>query len=151
MDGDFIFVYGKLREAYSDKSLFGIDSLVTLPVETTGKLYEYQKNAVLIKDDNNKVFGNLLSASNMKKILRHTDSFMGFDEEDYPNSRYVRVVKKVFIPQTGDELKVWCYIFPSSRLELLEKEGKVIESGDWFQYLEEKKEDDLIKRKKKNV
>ncbi len=138
MNIDFIFIYGKLRNYYIDETLFEVKSLVTLPVKTSGKLYEYKGNAVLIKDDENKVYGNLLVSTNIKQLLRHTDLFMDFDENDYANSNYIRVVKTTYVEGLEEEVKAWCYVYPSSRKEVLDKYGIKIKNGDWIKYLENK-------------
>lgn len=141
MNVDFIFVYGKLRNYYIDETLFDIKSLVTLPVKTSGKLYEYKGNAVLIKDDENKVYGNLLVSTNIDQLLRHTDLFMEFNENDYANSKYIRVVKSAYVEGLEEEVRAWCYIYPSSRKEVLEKNGIIIENGDWMEYIENKEKE----------
>lgn len=134
MDVNFLFVYGKLREFYADEETFEIESLITLPAKTTGLLYEYDDNAVLVEDTNQYVYGNLVSATDIDVLLRHTDAFMEFDEEDYENSKYVRGIKEVEVEILGEKLKVWCYVFPNTRRHELNQNGKLIESGDWFKY-----------------
>lgn len=143
MSIDYIFVYGKLRNYYIDESLFEIKSLVTLPVQTSGKLYEYNENAVLIKDEKKKVYGNLLVSTNIDQLLRHTDLFMEFNENDYANSKYIRVVKNIYVEELEKEVRAWCYVYPSSRREILDKNGKIIENGNWMEYLKvQEKEND---------
>ncbi len=129
----FLFVYGRLREFYSREDISDVKSLISSPAHTTGVLYEYGDDAVVIDDtiENKVVYGNLIVASDMRILLRHTDSFMDFDEESYETSKYIRVIKEVYIEGSGETIRAWCYIFPSSRKYELEKNGKIIEEGDW--------------------
>ena len=136
---DFLFVYGKLREHYTFEDTFDVLSLITIPVSTTGKLYDLDDEAILFEDESSTVYGNLLSSTNLKTLLRHTDAYMGYNENDTENSRYVRVVKKVTVETLGEEINVWCYIIPSSRRYNIEKKGILVENGDWLKYIKEKK------------
>lgn len=136
---DFLFVYGKLREFYTQEETFDVESLVTRPVYTLGLLFDMKGEAVLIDDMENKVYGNLVSSTNMDLLIRHTDSFMEFDEEDFSHSRYVRVVKEVYNEIENEKMRVWCYVMPSSRKDVIEKNSKLVENGDWLEYLKQKK------------
>lgn len=139
MEINYLFVYGRLREFYADKDNFDVDSLITLPVQTRGALYDYKGEAVLIDDENNWVYGNLLTATDINIMLRHTDSFMEFNDEDYANSKYIRMSKDVEIDigMTSEVLRAWCYVYPSTRKGILDKSAIKIEHGDWFKYKEE--------------
>lgn len=138
MEINFLFVYGKLRELYIDKDNLEIESLVTFPVKTKGGLYNYDDDAVLFDSEDGFVYGNLLVASDIEKLLRRTDFFMEFNEEDYSNSKYVRINKKVFVDTTNEEIDAWMYIFPTSRKTLIAPKSDFIENGDWLKYKERK-------------
>lgn len=140
MEINYLFVYGRLREFYADKDNFDIDSLITIPVKTKGSLYDYKSEAVLIEENqDNCVYGNLLTATDIDIMLRHTDSFMDFNDDDYANSKYIRMSKDVEIEigMTTEILRAWCYVYPSTRKGILEKEAIKISYGDWFKYKEE--------------
>lgn len=134
----FLFVYGRLREFYSKEDIRDVKSLISSPAHTLGVLYEYGDDAVVIDDimENRVVHGNLIVASDMKMLLRHTDSFMEFNEDSYETSKYIRVIKEVRVEGNSEPLKAWCYIFPSSRKYELDTKGKVIEEGDWLLHKE---------------
>jgi len=70
---DFLFVYGKLREFYTQEETFDIESLATIPVYTTGILYDLKGEAVLIDDDGSKVYGNLVSSTDLKGIITYAN------------------------------------------------------------------------------
>ena len=137
-DGMFLFVYGRLREFYSKEDITDIKSLITSPAHISGVLYEYGDDAVVIDDilENRVVHGNLIVASDMNMLLRHTDSFMEFNEDSYETSKYIRVIKEVHVDGNSEPIKAWCYIFPSSRKYELDTKGKLIEEGDWLIYKE---------------
>ena len=134
----FLFVYGRFREFYSKEDIRDVKSLISSPAHTSGVLYEYGDDAVVIDDimENRVVHGNLIVASDMKMLLRHTDSFMEFNEESYETSKYIRVIKEVHVDGNSEPIKAWCYIFPSSRKYELDTKGKVIEEGDWLLHKE---------------
>lgn len=142
---DFLFVYGKLREFYTQEETFDIESLATIPVYTTGILYDLKGEAVLIDDDGSKVYGNLVSSTDLDILLRHTDAFMEYDEHDFSKNKYVRVVKKVIIESLDTTIKVWCYVVPTSRKDDIEKKAKLVANGDWLEYIKEKKMKELKK------
>lgn len=131
---NFLFVYGKLREYYSKLEDADVNSLITIPVKTTGKMYDYDGDAVLIEDKEGVVYGTLILATDMNRLIRNTDSFMGFNENDYGNSRFVRGIKDIEIENLGETIKAWCYVYPSTRKGELEKNGKLIACGDWVEY-----------------
>ncbi len=135
---DFLFVYGKLREYYADEANFDVESMVTAIARTNGTLYDLKGEAILIDSDEAFVYGNLVASTALDTLLRHTDAFMGFCEDDISNSRYIRVVKTAEIKSFDKKVKVWCYIMPSSRINDMEQTAKKIETGDWVQYLKEK-------------
>ena len=134
MENIFLFVYGRLREFYSKEKLEDVKSMITSKAETKGLLFDYNGDAVMIEDVDHTVYGNLIVASDMNLLLRHTDNFMGFNEENYEESNYVRVIREIFVEGTTESIKAWCYIYPTSRRYDLETKGKVIDSGDWVCY-----------------
>lgn len=134
MEINFIFVYGKLREYYTTEEIFDVESLISYPVTTSGLLYDYKGEAVLIENKDNIVFGNLLVANRMEILLRKTDNFMGFDEENYENSKYIRGIKKINAETLGGGVNAWCYFFPTTRKDILDKEGQIVECGNWLDY-----------------
>jgi gamma-glutamylcyclotransferase (GGCT)/AIG2-like uncharacterized protein YtfP len=131
---EFLFVYGKLREYYAVEEHADVESFITLPAKTTGKMYEYDGDAVVIEDKNGFVYGNLISSTNIDILLRHTDNFMEFNENNYENSRYIRGIKEIEIETLGEKIKAWCYVFPTSRKSELDKNGCEVQSGDWLEY-----------------
>lgn len=138
---DFLFVYGRLREYYLiEEDNSDVESFITLPARTTGRLYNYDDEAVLIEDKNSYVCGNLIAASDMNTLLRHTDSFMEFNEEDYENSKFIRGIKEIEIETLGEKIKAWCYVYPTTRKGELEENGEYISGGDWIEYRKLKKE-----------
>ena len=134
MDINFIFVYGKLREFYTNEEIFDVESLISYPVTTSGLLYDYHGDAILIEDKDSRVFGNLLVATDIDKLLRKTDQFMEFDEEDYEHSRYIRGIKKIDTDILGGGVSAWCYLYPTSHKILLDRDAKLITSGNWLEY-----------------
>ncbi|BDU50747.1 gamma-glutamylcyclotransferase [Haliovirga abyssi] len=138
MEINFLFVYGKLRELYIDKENLEIESLITLPVKTKGELYSYDDSAVLFDSEDGFVYGNLLVASDIDKLLRRTDFVMEFNENDYSNSKYVRINKKVFIDSTNEEIDAWMYIFPTSRKTDIAPKSEFVKEEDWLKYKERK-------------
>lgn len=139
---NFLFVYGRLREHYASEDDKDVNSLITIPVKTSGKLYDYYGDAVMIEDKEGIVYGNLILATDMKILLRHTDSYMEFNDKDYENSRFIRSIKDIELTTLGEKIKAWCYLFPSTRKRELEKNGTLIPTGEWRDYkkksLEEK-------------
>ena len=82
MENMFLFVYGRLREFYSKEKLEDVKSMITSKAETKGLLFDYNGDAVMIEDVDHTVYGNLIVASDMNLLLRHTDNFMGFNKRN---------------------------------------------------------------------
>ena len=87
MENMFLFVYGRLREFYSKEKLEDVKSMITSKAETKGLLFDYNGDAVMIEDVDHTVYGNLIVASDMNLLLRHTDNFF----ENMPFSEFVNV------------------------------------------------------------
>ncbi|MBZ4643805.1 MAG: hypothetical protein JG767_1414 [Deferribacteraceae bacterium] len=116
---DKVFFYGQLK---SDGLFFPLYRKYVLNIEkgyTFGSLYEYKKRPVFIPSGNNKVFGEIITLFNTRKV------FSIFDSIEY----YLkRILTDVYREPGGKLVKANIYIFENVNNETLIP----IESGLWI-------------------
>lgn len=128
----YFFFYGTLRQGCSNFKKYVSDALTIQEARTPGELYHLpQGYPALLPSPTGYVYGEVMTFPDVPKTLKRLDELEEYLETDPERSYYLRVLKEVEILVTGERLKAWCYVFPESRREELEREGIKIVSGYW--------------------
>ena len=123
-----MFVYGTLMSGFSNNRLLSNSHLVdrgTTEEEYTLAVTSLPFPFLMEEDGNNYVSGEIYKVD--EKTLNAIDQLEGHPEW------YERKVVSI-VTELGDKLQAWAYFMPKSKLNTV----KVIESGNWREYIEMK-------------
>ncbi len=138
---EYIFVYNKLREYSFYDDFVGVDSPLGKIAKTKGKLFLHRGEGKMILDNENYIYGSLMIASDISKLLRKLDHYMEHIEGDYENSKTMR--GQVEVEVEGEIKKAWCYVYPLSKEYIFKREGVEIAIGDYLKYMKEIEENNV--------
>jgi gamma-glutamylcyclotransferase (GGCT)/AIG2-like uncharacterized protein YtfP len=116
---DKIFFYGHLK---SDGVIFPMFKNYVLELEkgyTYGSLYQYRGRPVFINKGNGKVYGEIVTLFNTRKVLKMLDNI---------ESYLTRVTTDVYYEKDNKKVRAHIYIFENYKDEMLIP----ISSGIWI-------------------
>lgn len=133
--GDYLFVYGTLRKPVGHPRYQLLERSAHYLGEGIfqGKLFMVKEfpGAVESKNPGDRVKGGLYRLSDPEKIFKKLDRYEGYQPENRTESLFIRSKQVVTLPEDGEEIKAWIYLYnrPTGALEQ-------IKSGDYLVYLD---------------
>lgn len=122
---DKFFVYGTLKQGYSNSHLIPKESIVSIKKSYLDdhSIYQHPRfNYPCMVEEDGRVFGELVEIKEeyLKDVLYYVDRLEGFcGEEDLDNNYYNRKIRKV--TYDGKEVEAYVYIFNTKWSPLFEK------------------------------
>ena len=132
-----LFIYGTLLSQENEYGLF-LKSYSRFVCEgkVEGKLYDikYYPGAVMDEKCSSHVFGTVLEINDLN-ILKVIDDYEGFGSDQTQPNEFIRLLKNIETDQGEIECWVYEYNLPIDTF-------KIIESGDYLEFLSKKKSPD---------
>ena len=134
---NYVFVYDVfLKDAVKHVKIVSyIDTWVR--GEVAGKLYQLPTGLPILVEEESpvKVYGEVMSFNEFDKVLDLIDEQEGYRSEAPEKSRLLRVVRDVFIPETGETIQAYVYVFPKEKFNAKEMYAVHAHGGDWRKFV----------------
>lgn len=126
-----VFVYGTLRQGFANHARFCFDVLEVIPASTAGRLYDLPYGfPAMVPADDGRVIGEVLVFPDPVAALRRLDHLEGFRAEGPRHYDRIDVTARLWVGHQS--VRSWCYVYPSSRIELLKSDARIVETGNWL-------------------
>ena len=124
---DRLFVYGTLRQGQTARSLVANQITKCMKAWTTGSMYAFPMgHPGYIEGGPGRVEGEVVWLTDLAATFGLLDAYEGQD--------FARVIKKVSLEETGEEIWAWVYTLSDPANV---KFGTLIQHGDWVRYWRE--------------
>jgi gamma-glutamylcyclotransferase (GGCT)/AIG2-like uncharacterized protein YtfP len=119
---DRLFVYGTLRQGQTARSLVANQVTRTARASTPGAMYAFPMGypGLVEGDGSGRVVGEVVWLSELAATFGLLDAYEGRD--------FARVIKKVTLDETGDQIWAWVYTLADPAAVRF---GTLIEHGAW--------------------
>jgi gamma-glutamylcyclotransferase (GGCT)/AIG2-like uncharacterized protein YtfP len=122
---DRLFVYGTLRQGQTARSLVANQIKKCVKAWSAGAIYAFPMGypGYVENDGNGRVEGEVIWLTELAATFGLLDAYEGQD--------FARVIRKVHIVETGEEIWAWVYTLSDPSAV---KFGTLIQDGDWVRY-----------------
>lgn len=134
---NYLFVYGTLLPGLENHTRF-VEQHHPQVFEAKAKGTMYYipgDHYPVVIEGTNDIKGILFQFKNLSVVLPELDEIEKFTGVE-SQSHLIRVVKDVENLETGETVKAYMFMWPPERISALQKQGQVIEDGDWKNFLD---------------